>query len=236
MTTLTAVSAATPGRPPSRPGRLLATGLVVGPLFTAGYLMGGLFQGRGYSQIRHPVSSLALGPQGWTQTATFVACGLLVVLFSIGLRRSLRPGPGALAVPLLVAVWGTGLTGAGIFLTDPVGGYPTAASPVTWHGRLHDWAFSLPGFVALTLAMLIAGLAFTRRRQRWFALYSALSAVAFAVLFALTTMGFAGTDPWASAAGLWQRLCVSVGWLWLVLLAANRRRASDCPGRAPSRR
>ena len=149
-----------------------------------------------------------------------------MLLFSIGLRRALRPGPGAVALPLLVAVWGIGLTGAGLFITDPVGGYPTAATGVTWPGRLHDLAFSLPGFAALTLAMLTATVVFARRRSGWFALYSALSGVAFAVLFALATMGFSGIDPWTSTAGLWQRLCVSVGWLWLALLAANRRRAT----------
>jgi hypothetical protein len=224
MTTLTAVAAATPERPPSRPSRLLVAGLLVGPLFTAAYLSEGAFR-HGYSPLRHPVSSLALGPQGWQQTATFGVCGLLVVLFSIGLRRTLRPGPGALAVPLLVAAWGVGLIGAGIFTTDPVGGYPTAASPITWHGQLHDLAFSLPGFAALALAMLIASVAFARRHSGWFALYSASSGVAFAVLFSLATMGFADVDPWNSTAGLWQRLCVSVGWLWLTVLAANRRRA-----------
>jgi hypothetical membrane protein len=198
--------------------------LLVGPLFTAAYLVEGAFKGHGYSQLRHPISSLALGPQGWQQIANFVICGMLVVLFSIGLRRNLRPGSGGLAVPLLVAVWGVGLIGAGIFVTDPVGGYPTAATPVTWQGRLHDLAFSLPAFAALALAMLTASVAFARRRSGWFALYSALSGVAFAVLFVLATMGFADLEPWNSGAGLWQRLCVSVGWLWLVLLAANRRR------------
>jgi xanthine/uracil permease len=226
MTTLTAVAAATPERPPSRPDRLLVAGLLAGPLFTAAYLTEGAFRGHGYSSLRHPVSSLALGPQGWAQIATFVVCGLLVVLFSVGLRRTLRLGPGALVVPLLVAVWGVSLVGAGIFLTDPVGGYPTAASPLTWHGRVHDLAFSLPGFAALALAMLTASVAFARRRSGRFARYSALSGVAFAVLFVLATTGFAGVDPWASTAGLWQRLSVSVGWLWLFLLAVNRRRAT----------
>jgi xanthine/uracil permease len=91
---------------------------------------------------------------------------------------------------------------------------------------VHDLAFSLPGFAALTLATLTAGVAFARRRSGWFALYSALSGVAFAVLFVFATMGFADVDPWTSAAGLWQRLCVSVGWLWLAVLAANRRGAT----------
>ncbi|MEU8614867.1 DUF998 domain-containing protein [Actinoplanes sp. NPDC048791] len=227
MTLLTSVPGASPARPPFRPSPLLVAGILVGPLFTAAYLAEGIFRGRGYSQLRHPVSSLALGPQGWEQIANFVVCGLLVVLFSIGLRRTLRPGPGALALPVLVAVWGTGLIGAGVFVTDPVGGYPTMASPVTWHGQVHDLAFSLPGFVALTLAMVTAAVAFARRRPGWFAVYSALSGVAFAVLFSFATIGFAGVDPWASTAGLWQRLCVSVGWLWLTLLAATQRRATS---------
>ncbi|GAA2716205.1 DUF998 domain-containing protein [Actinoplanes palleronii] len=227
MTTLTAVAAATPARPPSRPSRLLVAGLLVGPLFTTAYLVEGAFRGHGYDPLRHPVSSLALGPHGWQQIVTFVVCGLLTVLFAVGLRRSLRGGAGALVVPLLVGVWGVALVGAGVFVTDPIGGYPTAASPVTWHGRLHDVAFSLPGFLALTLVMLIAGVVFARRRSGWFAGYSVLSGVTFAVFFVFATMGFSGADPWVSVGGLWQRLCVSVGWLWLFALAAKRRAATD---------
>jgi hypothetical membrane protein len=219
MTVLTAVAAATPQRPPSRPSRLLAAGLLAGPLFTATYLLAPALRHDDYSVARDPVSSLALGPPGRLQITGFVVCGLLVLLFATGLRRSLRPGPGARTVPLLVAVWGAALIGAGVFLTDPLGG------PVTWHGRLHDLAFSLPGFAALALAMPVAAVAFARRRSGRFAAYSAVSGAAFAALFILATLGFAGTGPWADSAGWWQRLCVSVGWLWLALLAANRRRA-----------
>jgi hypothetical protein len=223
METLTRVAAGTPQRPPSPPSRLLRAGLIAGPLFTVAYLIEGALRGHGYSALRHPVSSLALGSQGWAQVVNFELSGLLVLLLAIGLRRSLRPGPGALAVPVLVAVWGLGLIGAGAFVTDPVGGYPTAASPVTWHGQLHDLAFSLPGFAALTLAMLTTAVAFARRRSGRFAVYSALSGIAFATMFALATVGFADAS---ATAGLWQRLCVSVGWLWLAVLAANRRRAA----------
>lgn len=218
MTVLTAVAAATPQRPPSRPSRLLLAGLLAGPLFTATYLLAPLLRHDGYSVARDPVSSLALGPPGWLQITNFVVCGLLTLLFALGLRRSLQPGPGSRTVPLLVAIWGAGLIGAGAFLTDPLDG------PVTWHGQLHDLAFSLPAFVALTAAMPAAALA---RRSAWFATCSALSGVAFATLFVLATLGFSGTDPWADAAGLWQRWCLSVGWLWLAVLAAHRRRAAS---------
>lgn len=221
MTVLTRTAAATPRRPPSRPSRLLLAGLIAGPLFTVAYVAQSALRDDGYSAVRDPVSSLAIGPHGWAQIANFLVCGVLVLLFAVGLRRSLRSGPGALALPILVGIWGVGLLGAGVFVTDPVGG------PVTWHGQLHDLAFSLPGFAALTVAMLTAGIAFARRRSGRFALYSALSGVAFAALFVLATAGFSGADSWAATAGLWQRLCVSVGWLWLALLAVNRRRIRE---------
>jgi hypothetical protein len=224
MTVLTLVAAAAPQRPPSRPSRLLDAGLLAGPVFTLAYVAEGLCHGHGYSWLRDPVSSLALGSQGWAQVANFVVGGVLMLLFAVGLRRSLHPGPGAAALPFFVTVWGVGLLGAGLFRTDPLGG------PVTWHGQLHDLAFSLPGFTALALAMLTAAVTFTRRGSGRFAIWSGLSAVTFVVFFVLATAGFAGAGPLTATAGLWQRLCVSAGWLWLALLASARRRQTPGVG------
>ncbi|GLY93572.1 DUF998 domain-containing protein [Actinoplanes sp. NBRC 103695] len=210
-------------------GRLLGLGLIAGPLFTATYLVLGVVHGDGYSAVRHPISSLALGPHGWAQVASFLTSGLLLVLFAAGLRRGL----GSVALPALVAAGGVGLAGAGIFLSDDVG------APITWHGRLHNEAFSLPGFAALTLAMLVAAVVFAGR----FAVYSAVSGLVFAALFVVAILGFTGSAPWAAAPGLLQRLCISVGWLWVFLLARHvdtgpRRRATDGrrlpPGRRPA--
>lgn len=194
--------------------RLLGLGLIAGPLFTTTYLVLGAVHGDGYSVVRHPISSLALGPLGWVQVASFLVSGLLLVLFAVGLRRGL----GAVLLPALVAAGGVGLLGAGIFLSDDVG------APITWHGRLHNEAFSLPGFAALTSAMLVAAVVFAGR----FAVYSAVSGVVFAALFVVAILGFTGSAPWSAAAGLLQRLCVSVGWLWVALLALQTRyRAID---------
>ncbi|NUR69647.1 MAG: DUF998 domain-containing protein [Hamadaea sp.] len=227
-TTLTLVGAATPERPPVPPNRLLILGLVTGPLFIVAFLLEGWFRD-GYDPMRHPVSSLALGPGGWQQTLNFLICGFLTLLFAVGLRRSLRPGPGALAGPLLVGLWGLGLIGAGLFTTDPVSGYPTAASPHTWHGTLHD-VLSVAAFAGLAFAMLFFGYAYWRRRSRALAVYSVLSGVAFMVLFFVSGAGF-GQDPsLVDTAGSWQRLSIGVGWLWVFLLAKR------CSGmRAPRR-
>jgi len=227
--TQTLVAAATPARPPRRPNRLLRAGLAAGPLFVASFLLQGALRD-GYDPLRHPVSSLALGPAGWVQTVTFLVAGVLTVVFAAGLRRSLKPGPGAAAGPLLITVWGVGLVGAGVFVTDPVSGYPAGTPPVpdrpSWHGLLHDMVFGLPGFVGFAAAMLVLAYAFARRGAPGWALYSGVSGAAFVVLFLLASAGFAQHSPWVSSAGLLQRLTVGVGWLWLTALAV-RRTADD---------
>jgi hypothetical protein len=234
--TQTLIRAATPGRPPRRPNRLLLAGLWAGPLFVVTFLVQGVLRD-GYDSVRHPVSSLSLGPGGWVQIASFLVSGALCLVFAVGLRRSLRPGPGSVAGPLLLAAWGVGLLGAGVFVTDPVSGYPagTPATPVTpsWHGLLHDLAFSLPGFAALAAAMAVFAYAFARRRARGWAVYSGLSGVAFVVLFFLASAGFAQDPRWVSTAGLWQRLMVGVGWLWLGLLAVSQLTADRAAVRFP---
>lgn len=223
--TQTLVAAATPARPPRRPNRLLLGGLLAGPLFVVAFLLQGAFRDD-YDALRHPISSLSLGPGGWVQVVTFVAAGTLCLAFAAGLRRGLRPGPGSAAGPLLIAAWGVGLLGAGIFRTDPISGYPagTPALPAapSWPGQLHDLAFSLPGFACFAAAMLVFGYAFARRRAPGWAIYSGLSGAAFLALFLLTSAGFAQDTRWVATAGLLQRLTVGIGWLWLSLLAARQ--------------
>ncbi|GAA3943767.1 DUF998 domain-containing protein [Actinoplanes auranticolor] len=204
---------------------LLLCGLLAGPLFVVTFLLEGASRD-GYDPLRHPVSSLALGPGGWVQIGAFLTAGLLTLAFAVGLRRSLGRGPGSAAGPLLIGVWGVGLLGAGVFVTDPVSGYP-AGTPATPDapsrpGLLHDLAFSLPGFVGFAAAMVVLTYAFARRHAPGWAIYSGLSAIAFLVLFVLASAGFAQDPRWVSTAGLLQRLAVGVGWLWLGLLAARR--------------
>jgi hypothetical protein len=227
-TTVTLVRAATPGRPPRRPNRLLVAGVIAGPLFVAVFLLAGWWRS-GYDPVRHPVSSLALGGAvGWVQIANFLIAGGLTLLFAVGLRRSLRPGPGAVMGPVLVGGWGVGLLGAGLFVTDPVSGYPagTPAMPVqaSWPGLLHD-GFSVVGFAAFVAAMFVFAYAFARRRAPAWSVYSGLSGLAFAALFVLASAGFSQDPRWVDTAGLWQRLTVGIGWLWLTLLALRQRSA-----------
>ena len=112
-----------PGRLAGQTRRLLRCGIWAGPVFTATFLAEGAVRD-GYRPLRHPVSSLALGPRGWVQTANFAVTGVLCLAGAAGLRRTGDRLAGSRAGPALVAAAGAGLIGAAVFRTDPVGGYP----------------------------------------------------------------------------------------------------------------
>ncbi len=67
--------------------RLLRCGIWAGPVFTATFLAEGAARD-GYRPLCHPVSSLALGPRGWVQTANFAVTGVLCLAGAAGLRRT----------------------------------------------------------------------------------------------------------------------------------------------------
>lgn len=200
---------------------LLACGVIAGPLFVVAFHVEGVTRA-GYDPLRHPVSSLALGGSGWTQTANFVVAGLLTLAAAAGLRLALGTGKGSTWGPLLVGVWAIGLIGAGIFPTDPVSGYPPGTpdrlSRYTTHGALHD-LFSLPAFLALGMACFVFGRGLARRGERGWAIYSTVSGLAFAASFVLASAGFGQAEGLVELAGLFQRIAVAVGFGWLTLLA-----------------
>lgn len=211
---------------------LLASGVFAGPLFVVTFLAEGATRA-GYEPLRHPVSSLALGDYGWMQTANFVVAGLLTLAFAVGMRR-VSPKL-SIRGPLLVGVWAIGLIGAGIFPTDPVSGYPPGTpdklTGYSWHGAIHDLAFSLPGFVALAAACFVFCRWFAGRGDRRWAVYSALTGLVFSVSFILASAGFGQAEDLVHLAGLFQRVAVAVGFGWLTLLAVHSLRSS--PGGQP---
>jgi Protein of unknown function (DUF998) len=210
----------------------LTCGAVAGPLFL--FTLGGTRAH--YDPIRHPGSSLELGPYGWLQQVNFVVAGVLTLAFAAGLRRALRPGRGALWGPLLIGVWAVGLIGAGIFVTDPVNGYPPGTSDAvarpTLHGSLHD-LLSVSGFVALCVAFLVLARRFAAD-GRWASVaYSVGTAVVFAVAFGLASAAFQQAGALVAVGGLFQRVAAVAGWAWLTLLAARLLRPARRPHEPP---
>ena len=203
--------------------RFLICGLVAGPLFTILWIIESVTRAN-YNPLRHPVSSLALGDSGWMQVANFMVAGLLMVAFALGLRLALRSQRGSTWGPLLVAIWGIGLLGAGIFVTDPVSGYPPGTPAVllnpTAHGALHD-QISVVGFLALTAACFVFTYRFARQGERGWAFYSAVTGILFPVGIVLASAAFSQNQSLVAFGGLLQRITVTIGWTWLTLLAVH---------------
>jgi hypothetical protein len=203
--------------------RLLICGVSGPVVFIASFLVQGAVR-TDYDPLRHPVSSLSLGGAGWVQMATFWLTGLLVTAYAVGLRRA-RCG---WWTPLLVASVGIGFVGAGIFATDPIGGYPPGSpvpAPRTGHGIAHDLC-STPVFTALPAAMLSMARRFDRVDDRGWAWYSRISAAVFFACFVLSSLGF-NHIVMAPVGGLWQRLALVVGLGWLAALALHLRAIAD---------
>lgn len=212
--------------------RLLGCGLVAGPLFIAALLIEGATRA-GYSPLRHPGSSLALGDWGWTQDVNFIVAGLLTLAYAVGLRRALRSpagsSPGSTWGPPLVGIWGLQLVCAGIFVSDPVSGYPPGtpdqlAAYGSAHAAIHDMA-SLIGFAGLVAACLVFSRRFATRGERGWAIYSAVTAVVFLAAIVLASAAFSQAAGLVEIGGLVQRVAIVTGFAWQALLAVHLRTA-----------
>jgi hypothetical membrane protein len=199
---------------------LLAAGVVATPLFVVVFLVDGATR-PGYDPTYHPVSALSLGDRGWLQITNFVVAGLLALGFAGGLRRALRPGPAARWVPNLVAAYGLALVLSGVFVMDPMRGYPPGTPPgepagFSWHHQLHDLV-GVVVFVAVPLACLGLARRFAARpAQRGWAGYCLATGVAGLVLFGWFGVAWEADHE---LAGLIQRLTIVVGWSWLPVVA-----------------
>jgi hypothetical membrane protein len=202
---------------------LLACGVIAGPLFVVAFLVEGATRAH-YDPLRHPVSSLAFGDSGWTQRANFFVTGLLMLAFALGLRRALQHPRGSSWIPLLVGASAVGLLGAGIFVADPMNGYPPGTPDkrldYSTHGVLHD-LFSALVFLGLPVACFVFSRWFATRGKRGWAAYSAVTGVVFVSAFILSNAGFAQTEGLVEMAGLFQRVTLIVGFGWLSLLAVR---------------
>ncbi|GAB3835490.1 DUF998 domain-containing protein [Dactylosporangium cerinum] len=138
--------------------RLIACGVVAGPLFIGASLIQALTRS-GFSLTRHAISLLLLGDAGWIQFANFVVTGLLAVAFAVGVWR-LRHGTWA---PVLIGAYGVLLIAAGCCRPDPADGFPPgtpdgAAATMSGHAGLHSLAF-----FGLVLAVIVACFGYARQ-------------------------------------------------------------------------
>jgi hypothetical protein len=198
--------------------RLLTVGALAGPV----YLVVGLAQAftrPGFDITRHDLSLLSNGDLGWIQITNFLVSGVLVIAGALGIRRALRPGRAGTWGPLLVGVYGLGLIGAGLFVADPVFGFPPGtavdAHTFSWHGLLH-FASGGIGFLGLIAATMVFARRFAALGQRGWAAYSVMTGL----LFLLGFVGIAsGSGNSWTVLGFW--IAVVLAWAWLTAMTTR---------------
>jgi hypothetical protein len=130
---------------------------------------------------------------------------------------------GPRAVPTLVAAAGIGLIGSGVFVTDPMGGFPPAirgekgpddaafAEPApTREGMLHN-VCAVPIFAGIPLAGLVSAVAAARSSDYPWACYSVLSSLVMTGSFVLMGRTFGGVPRFAGKGGIFQRASIASG-------------------------
>jgi hypothetical protein len=131
-------------------------------------------------------------------------------------------------VPKLILGVGGGLIGSGLFVTDPVAGFPprdaqstagrTPSVVPTREGNLHTLC-AIPIFAGIPIAALTCATSAAHRRQYRWASYSAGSGAAMAIAFVLFGAAFGGASRLAGHGGLMQRVSITAGFGWLSALS-----------------
>jgi Protein of unknown function (DUF998) len=134
-----------------------------------------------------------------------------MLAFAVGVARTLDSLLGA----ALLAIFGVGAIVAGVFVPDPVRGYPPGAgsqpsAQLTWQAQVHDVAGPV-----MFLALFVACLTLAGHLQNGWQLYTALTAVAGLGLTVWTALAYRKD---ARLTGLVQRGLILVYWSWIVLL------------------
>ena len=217
-----------PGERIAPPKILAAAGVAAPIMFCSVFTIAGLIR-PGYDPLRQYVSELALGPNGWLQTANFLVMGLLLIAFAVGLHH--RIPDGSRVSPALLVVAGVGFLLSGIFARDLPGTTPTM------QGEVHKYA----SYILLALPLASLSIA-PRLKQdpRWRAL--APYSVASGLLTLLLLPGYfwgiqaASLQPWM---GLYQRILIAIPMSWLevmavrLLLVASRSDGTSASGSPP---
>lgn len=202
--------------------RLLMCAAIAGLI----YIMVGMAQiltRKGFDMSKHPLSLMSTGDLGWIQITNFILTGILVVLGAIGLRRAAKADKRWRRGALFIGIYGVCVIGGGIFVPDPVLGFPPGTPDVypetmSWHGMLH-FIFGQLSFLALIIASFIFARHFAVAKLYGWAAYSAFTGSFFlaAIVAGIAAMG----APWTMIA---LYVAVALGWAWLTALAARSMR------------
>jgi hypothetical protein len=198
---------------------LLGYGAIAGPLYVVVVLAQGLMR-PGFDLTRDDASLLSNGGLGWIQIANFLVTGAMVIACAAGMRRAMGAGRAATWGPRLLAGYGLGLMAAGVFVADPMNGFPAgtpAGRPdaISVHGMLHIVAAAI-GFLCLVAACFVVARRFAAEHRRGWTWFSGATGLAFLVAFAGVASG--SSSPVVVLA-FWAALIIV--WTWIAALAVH---------------
>jgi uncharacterized protein DUF998 len=200
---------------------LLGYGVLAGPVYVVTALAQGLLR-PGFDLMHDDVSLLSNGSLGWIQIANFIVTGAFVIAAAAGMARAL--GSRSSWGPRLLGAYGVALVAAGIFVADPMNGFPAgtpAGRPeaLSLHGILHIVVAAV-GFLCLVAACFVQARRFAReRRGRWTA-FSMITGVVFLLAFAGVA---SGSTSAIVVLGFWGAVIVSFAWIAAVSIDLYRK-------------
>ncbi len=191
-------------------------GLLAGPAFIVGWVAGGLAQPDEYSFLDHAMSDLGAETAGspwlFNQIGANLA-GVLLLVFAIGLWRSLGRHRSARIGSVLVAVVGIASFFDGVFRLDcrqmDAG---CDASDASWHGTAHGISSTFT-FLAFALAPFVLARAL-KLSPRWHDLWRPTLAFAIGTIATLVVGGFIGEE-------FGTRVGTTVWFAWIAVLAVR---------------
>jgi hypothetical protein len=205
---------------------LLGYGILTGPFYVVVVLIQALLR-PGFNLSRDDASLLSNGSFGWIQVVNFMVTGVMVICYAAGVRRGLRGGRRATWGAGLLALYGVGLIAAGIFVADPMNGFPAGApvahpATMTLHGVLHIASAAI-GFAGLIASCFVLGSRLSSDGNQHLAIASRGTGVIFFAGFAAVASGSSSS---VVVAAFWLALLVAWGWLAALAVHLYRQTAS----------
>jgi hypothetical protein len=201
---------------------LLGYGVLAGPVYLVTALAQGLLR-PGFDLAHDDVSLLSNGSLGWIQIANFIVTGSFVLAAAVGMARALR-GRSAWA-PRLLGVFGVGLIAAGVFVADPMNGFPPGTPPghpatMTVHGVLHIVVAAI-GFLCLVASCFVSARRYGRDGRAWMKWFSLVTGVVFLLAFAGVASGSSSSIV---VVGFW--VAVVAAFVWIAIVSGDLYRGA----------
>jgi|SRR6185369_5687006 len=201
---------------------LLKCGVVAGPLYIAVGLFE-IFTRPGFDVRKHSLSLMSIGPSGWIHITLFIVSGLLVILGAIGIRKAIKGEKAGTWAPILLAVYGLSLIAAGIFVPDPMRGFPQGmpSGTISTSGIMH-LVSGMIGFTGLIAACLVFGKRFKHLKDTQQGMFSVITGFVFLAAF-IGIAGFSGqtNDSVIMFVTLFFYFAVVLSWTWLSAICSR---------------